>query len=239
MVPSLPGSESRPPILHDRSGGSRLDGLYLLAGDGFTCMATESSEGAAVAIGAPWKGVHGALLDNLCLSLGVCNPELPSWPLLLLMTSALSSCCKQEVPGRLTMVAHCCCHLSTMYLLQDREKALAGAICVAQRVCTQPCCPLMQAYLCLSLLTPTCALQEAEKALAAAVGTAQKRVHAALLDNLNTRGALDVLGELIRDVNKYLAEHKAGPGGAQPGEAVLCCCRTAWQQWCAQTILHC
>eukprot|EP00891_Asterochloris_glomerata_P005537 jgi/Astpho2/5537/e_gw1.00079.20.1_t len=59
--------------------------------------------------------------------------------------------------------------------------------------------------------------EEAEKALAAAVGTAQKRVHAALLDNLNTRGALDVLGELIRDVNKYLAEHKAGPGGAQPG----------------------
>ena len=76
--------------------------------------------------------------------------------------------------------------------------------------------------------------------MAAAIGTAQKRVHAALLDNLNTRGALDVLGELIRDVNKYLAEHKAGPGGAQPGEAALCCCcSTAWQQGRVQTTLHC
>ena len=82
-------------------------------------------------------------------------------------------------------------------------------------------------------------LKEAEKTLAAAIGAAQKRVHAALLDNLNTRGALDVLGELIRDVNKYLAEHQAGQGEAQSGEAALCCCRTAQQQGRVQTVLHC
>ena len=108
-----------------------------------------------------------------------------------------------------------------------------------RRLCTQRCCTLLQDHHCLSLLTAACTLKEAEKTLAAAIGAAQKRVHAVLLDNLNTRGALDVLGELIRDVNKYLAEHKAGPGGAQPGEAALCCCTSAWRQGCVQTILHC
>ena len=47
---------------------------------------------------ATWKGVHGALLDNLCLSLEGFNPELPSWLLPLLMNCALSLSCKQLLP---------------------------------------------------------------------------------------------------------------------------------------------
>ena len=126
-----------------------------------------------------------------------------------------------------------------MHMLQDRDKALAGSICAAQKVVHTALLHTASGHHCLSRLTAACTLKEAEKTLAAAIGAAQKRVHAALLDNLNTRGALDVLGELIRDVNKYLAEHQAGQGEAQSGEAALCCCRTAQQQGRGQTILHC
>ena len=85
-------------------------------------------------MGAPWRGVHGALLDKLCLSPGVCNPELPSWLLLLLMTCALSPPSKLEVLGKPTMVAQCCCLPSIMHLLQDRDEALGGAHCAALKV---------------------------------------------------------------------------------------------------------
>lgn len=44
------------------------------------------------------------------------------------------------------------------------------------------------------------------------LAAAQQRVQEALLDNINTRGALDALLELVKSVNVYLAKKDSTPG---------------------------
>ena len=53
--------------------------------------------------------------------------------------------------------------------------------------------------------------QEAD--LAKRIHAAQQRVHEALLDNLNSKAALDALLDLIKDTNKYLADRQGHPQG--------------------------
>ena len=48
--------------------------------------------------------------------------------------------------------------------------------------------------------------QEAE--LAKRIQAAQQRVHDSLLDNLNSKAALDALLDLVKDTNKYLADRQ-------------------------------
>ncbi|KAL3152254.1 hypothetical protein ABBQ32_001333 [Trebouxia sp. C0010 RCD-2024] len=57
-----------------------------------------------------------------------------------------------------------------------------------------------------------------EAALAKRIQAAQQRVHEALLDNLNSKAALDALLDLVKDTNKYLADRQGHPQGppAQP-----------------------
>lgn len=42
-----------------------------------------------------------------------------------------------------------------------------------------------------------------------AIGEAQVRVHEALLDNINTQGALDALAALVKATNQYLSRKEA------------------------------
>ena len=58
--------------------------------------------------------------------------------------------------------------------------------------------------------------QDEEKALQADFEAAQARVHAALCDNINTRAALDVLADLVRSTNVYLAARPGGEPAPQP-----------------------
>lgn len=53
--------------------------------------------------------------------------------------------------------------------------------------------------------------QEAD--LAKRIQAAQQRVHEALLDNLNSKAALDALLDLVKDTNKYLADRQGHPQG--------------------------
>jgi cysteinyl-tRNA synthetase len=57
-------------------------------------------------------------------------------------------------------------------------------------------------------------LQEDELALSAAVQEAQVKVHEALIDNINTVGALDALSGLIKATNVYLAGKQAAAAAA-------------------------
>ncbi|KAK9817180.1 hypothetical protein WJX72_010713 [[Myrmecia] bisecta] len=68
-------------------------------------------------------------------------------------------------------------------------------------------------------LTPaTSKWQEEERELNARIGETQGRVHVSLLDNLNTREALDALCQLIKEANKYMTKRQgdAAGGTAQP-----------------------
>ena len=59
-------------------------------------------------------------------------------------------------------------------------------------------------------------LQEAdgkERQLAKHIQQAQQRVHEALLDNLNSRAALEVLLDLVKDTNKYLKDRQGNSQG--------------------------
>ena len=53
--------------------------------------------------------------------------------------------------------------------------------------------------------------QEAD--LAKRIHAAQQRVHEALLDNLNSKAALDALLDLVKDTNKYLADRQGRAQG--------------------------
>ena len=53
--------------------------------------------------------------------------------------------------------------------------------------------------------------QEAD--LAKRIQAAQQRVHESLLDNLNSKAALDALLELVKDTNKYLADRQGNTQG--------------------------
>ncbi|DBB16222.1 TPA: hypothetical protein ACH3X3_014548 [Trebouxia sp. C0006] len=57
-----------------------------------------------------------------------------------------------------------------------------------------------------------------ERGLAKNIQQAQQRVHEALLDNLNSKAALDALLDLVKDTNKYLADRQGNTQGppAQP-----------------------
>ena len=48
--------------------------------------------------------------------------------------------------------------------------------------------------------------QEAD--LGKRIQAAQQRVHESLLDNLNSKAALDALLDLVKDTNKYLADRQ-------------------------------
>lgn len=52
-----------------------------------------------------------------------------------------------------------------------------------------------------------------ERSLAKHIQHAQQRVHEALLDNLNSKAALDALLDLIKDTNKYLADRQGNSQG--------------------------
>ena len=52
-----------------------------------------------------------------------------------------------------------------------------------------------------------------ERGLAKNIQQAQQRVHEALLDNLNSKAALDALLDLVKDTNKYLADRQGNPQG--------------------------
>lgn len=52
-----------------------------------------------------------------------------------------------------------------------------------------------------------------EAALAKNIQAAQQRVHESLLDDLNSKAALDCLLDLIKDTNKYLAERQGNAQG--------------------------
>ncbi len=54
--------------------------------------------------------------------------------------------------------------------------------------------------------------QAEEVQLSGEVAAVQRRVHEALCDNVNTRAAMDALGDLIKAVNVYLAKKDAAPG---------------------------
>ena len=60
-----------------------------------------------------------------------------------------------------------------------------------------------------------------EASLARQTQAAQVRVHEALLDNLNTKAALDALLDLVKDTNKYLAERQGNSQGAACQAALL------------------
>ena len=53
-----------------------------------------------------------------------------------------------------------------------------------------------------------------EAALHSALSAAQAAVHARLLDSIDTRGAMDALGDVVKAVNLYLGTRK---NGAAPG----------------------
>lgn len=53
--------------------------------------------------------------------------------------------------------------------------------------------------------------QEAE--LGKHIQAAQQRVHESLLDNLNSKAALDALLDLVKDTNKYLADRQGHTQG--------------------------
>lgn len=57
-----------------------------------------------------------------------------------------------------------------------------------------------------------------ERSLAKQIQQAQQRVHEALLDNLNSKAALDALLDLVKDTNKYLSDRRSNAQGppAQP-----------------------
>ena len=60
-------------------------------------------------------------------------------------------------------------------------------------------------------------VQDAERALQTDLAACQATVHARLLDNIDTRGAMDALADLIRSVNTHLAAKKeAGAAPLQP-----------------------
>lgn len=62
----------------------------------------------------------------------------------------------------------------------------------------------------------TAMLQEGdgkERGLAKNIQQAQQRVHEALLDNLNSKAALDALLDLVKDTNKYLADRQGNTQG--------------------------
>lgn len=52
-------------------------------------------------------------------------------------------------------------------------------------------------------------MQDEEDALQIVLSDCQKSVHESLCDNINTRGAMDALGELIKTVNVYLSKKEA------------------------------
>ncbi len=52
-----------------------------------------------------------------------------------------------------------------------------------------------------------------ERGLAKNIQQAQQRVHEALLDNLNSKAALDALLDLVKDTNKYLADRQSNTQG--------------------------
>ena len=52
-----------------------------------------------------------------------------------------------------------------------------------------------------------------ERGLAKNIQQAQQRVHEALLDNLNSKAALDALLDLVKDTNKYLADRQGNTQG--------------------------
>lgn len=60
-----------------------------------------------------------------------------------------------------------------------------------------------------------------EATLARQIQAAQGRVHEALLDNLNTKAALDALLDLVKDTNKYLADRQGNCQGAACQAAML------------------
>lgn len=62
--------------------------------------------------------------------------------------------------------------------------------------------------------------QEAE--LAKRIQAAQQRVHDSLLDNLNSKAALDALLDLVKDTNKYLADRQHHAQGLSTLGCVAC-----------------
>ena len=54
-----------------------------------------------------------------------------------------------------------------------------------------------------------------EASLSKQIQAAQQRVHEALLDNLNSKAALDALLDLVKDTNKYLKERQGNSQGQQ------------------------
>jgi cysteinyl-tRNA synthetase len=62
-----------------------------------------------------------------------------------------------------------------------------------------------------------------EAALQAALAAAQAEAHARLLDSIDTRGAMDALGDIVKAVNLYLAPRQEGKG-ALPGALLLRAC---------------
>ena len=61
-----------------------------------------------------------------------------------------------------------------------------------------------------------------EASLSRQIQAAQQRVHEALLDNLNSKAALDALLDLVKDTNKYLKERQGNSQGEQqPVQVIL------------------
>jgi len=61
-----------------------------------------------------------------------------------------------------------------------------------------------------------------ERGLAKNIQQAQQRVHEALLDNLNSKAALDALLDLVKDTNKYLADRQGNTQGRYIKLVQLC-----------------
>ena len=78
-----------------------------------------------------------------------------------------------------------------------------------------------------SLTARHCACQEADTALEADAAAALGAVDARLRDNMDTRGALDALLDLILRTNKYMEQRSEGGGAGAP---TLCGCGCVWKR---------
>ena len=67
-----------------------------------------------------------------------------------------------------------------------------------------------------------------ERSLAKQIQQAQQRVHEALLDNLNSKAALDALLDLVKDTNKYLLDRRGNAQGEQSGMHEKQCLPVMW-----------
>ena len=69
--------------------------------------------------------------------------------------------------------------------------------------------------------SPCLLAQAAEEAVLEAIEEARASVHASLLDNLNTGGAIEALLELVSASNKYMKQREAEKAASSSGAALL------------------